>query len=178
MLQEILTERLCLRRIQRTDAEALYAYRSLPELRKFLSWPKSMQALYSTISRLRGKAFFAGSDQLAIERRSDGRLVGDCAVRLDETDSRIAELGIALAPEFQSKGYASEALTALFEALFTVHEIHRVFTSVDPRNLPSLALMERLGMRKEAHFIQSRWFGDEWVDDVIYGMLASEWTQD
>jgi RimJ/RimL family protein N-acetyltransferase len=50
-----------------------------------------------------------------------------------------------------------------------------VFASVDPRNVSSMRLLERVGMRKEAHFVQSLWFKDEWVDDVIFAMLAAEW---
>ncbi|MBX9573678.1 MAG: GNAT family N-acetyltransferase [Candidatus Obscuribacterales bacterium] len=106
MFQEILTERLRLRRFQPEDAEAVYAYRTTPELRQFLSWPQSMEVLHSTINNLSSKDFCsaAGWDQLAIEHCADQQLLGDCAIRIDEMDSRIAELGIALAAEFQLKG--------------------------------------------------------------------------
>lgn len=175
---EILTERLSLRRFQSDDAELVYAYRHTPELRKFLTWPPSREELHSTIVRLRSKEFCStsGWDQLVIVRLSDNQILGDCAVRIDENDARIAELGIALAPEFQSKGYASETFNALFNFLFSNRGIHRACTHVDPRNHASMALMERLGMRKEGQIKQGRWFRDEWVDDVIYGMLAFEWT--
>lgn len=52
---------------------------------------------------------------------------------------------------------------------------HRVFASVDPRNTRSLALLERVGMRQEAHFRESLWFKGEWVDDVVFAILAAEW---
>lgn len=176
--QEILTERLSLRRFQSDDAEAVYAYRYSPELREFLSWPPSRDELHSMIVRLRSKEFCstAGWDHLVIARRSDNQILGDCAVCIGENDSRIAELGIALVPEFQSQGYASETFNALFNFLFSNRGVHRAFTHVNPRNVASIALMERLGMRKEGQMKQGRWFRDEWVDDVIYGILASEWT--
>ena len=50
---------------------------------------------------------------------------------------------------------------------------HRVFASADPRNARSLALLERVGMRREAHFRESLWFKGEWVDDVVYAILES-----
>lgn len=52
---------------------------------------------------------------------------------------------------------------------------HRVYGSVDPRNTASMALLERVGLRKEAHHRQSLWFKGEWADDVIYATLADEW---
>jgi RimJ/RimL family protein N-acetyltransferase len=52
---------------------------------------------------------------------------------------------------------------------------HRVFASVDPRNAPSMKLLERVGMRKEAHFVRGLWFRNEWVDDVVFAILSDEW---
>ena len=52
---------------------------------------------------------------------------------------------------------------------------HRITASIDPRNTSSIRLIERLGFRKEAHFKQSLFFHGEWVDDLIYAMLAEEW---
>ncbi len=52
---------------------------------------------------------------------------------------------------------------------------HRVFGSVDPRNTASVRLLESVGMRREAHFRESLWHKGEWVDDVIFAMLQTEW---
>jgi RimJ/RimL family protein N-acetyltransferase len=49
------------------------------------------------------------------------------------------------------------------------------FASVDPRNQPSVALLEKVGMRQEAHFRQSLFWRGEWVDDIVFAMLRSEW---
>lgn len=115
-----------------------------------------------------------GWNQIAIELLGDGTLIGDCGIHILD-DTRIAEFGITLDPQHHSQGYATEALKAVIELLFLTCKKHRVFASVDPRNLPSLALMERLSMRKEGHFIQSLWLNESWVDDVIFAILESEW---
>jgi RimJ/RimL family protein N-acetyltransferase len=52
---------------------------------------------------------------------------------------------------------------------------HRIHASVDPRNLASMAMLRALGMRQEAHHRESLWLQDEWVDDVVFAILASEW---
>jgi RimJ/RimL family protein N-acetyltransferase len=56
-------------------------------------------------------------------------------------------------------------------------KLHRLSATADPRNLASVKLLERLGFRKEAHFVKSLWFKGEWADDVVYGLLREEWKK-
>jgi aminoglycoside 6'-N-acetyltransferase len=35
--------------------------------------------------------------------------------------------------------------------------------------------MEKLGMRKEAHFVENEWVKGEWQSDATYAMLDREW---
>ncbi len=90
-------------------------------------------------------------------------------------DPRQVEIGFTLAPAYWGQGLATEAVSGILSYLFGPAQKHRVFASVDPRNAPSIALLERVGMRREAHFRESLWFKGEWVDDVIFGVLKSEW---
>jgi RimJ/RimL family protein N-acetyltransferase len=155
----------------------MFAYRSNPEVLQYQSWqPQSLEEVQSFISSMMMRELNTpGWYQLGIELRGDDVLIGDCGIHVLETDSRIVEIAITIAPDFQAKGYATEALNAILDLLFVRLNKHRVFASVDPRNLGSMALMERIGLRKEGHFVQSLWFKDCWADDVIFAMLASEW---
>ncbi|MBZ5658622.1 MAG: GNAT family N-acetyltransferase [Acidobacteriia bacterium] len=112
--------------------------------------------------------------QLGIVLLSEYKLIGDCGFRVVENKPRQAEVGIALAPASQGHGYACEALRALLDYLLVKLGKYRVWGSVDPRNVRSVRLMERVGMRKEAHFERSLLFKGEWVDDVIFSMLGSD----
>ena len=87
-----------------------------------------------------------------------------------------AEIGFTIAPSHQRRGLATEAARALLSHLFDDLGLHRVTASVDPDNLASRALIERLGMRQEAHHVKSYWFKGGWVDDVVYAMLRTEWS--
>lgn len=178
MFQDILTERLQLRCLHPDDAASMFAYRSEPSVLQYQSWePKSHHEVLSFITDMLKHEFNTpGWYQIAIALRADGSLIGDCGIHVLETDSLVAEIGITIAPAFQSKGYAKEALNAALELLFEKLGRHRVFASVDPRNLPSMALMNSVGLRKEAHFVQSLWFKDSWADDVVFAMLRSEWS--
>lgn len=176
---EIRTDRLLLRSLCTTDAGSIFAYRSLPEVCLYQSWnPQTRKDVGSFIKNQSTLEFNTpGWYQIAITLGKDGSLIGDCGIHINETDERIVEIAITIAPESQSKGYATEALKALLNLLFLELKKHRVYASVDPRNLPSMELFRRIGMRQEAHLVQSLWFKETWADDVIFAMLSSEWEK-
>jgi RimJ/RimL family protein N-acetyltransferase len=178
MFQEIVTERLILRDLQAADAEAMLQYRSDPEVARYQSWgPVSAEQLRSFLEELARKSPDTPGAwyQIAISLARTGELIGDCGIHVLD-DRRLAEIGITLSPRFQSQGYAGETLRAVIKYLFEELRKHRVFASVDPRNVRSLRLMRRLGFRQEAHMIESLWFKGQWVDDVIFAMLEREWN--
>ena len=179
MFQEIRTKRLLLRCLVPDDAEAMFAYRSHDAVTKYQSWePQSLREVRSFIQKIAAVEFNSpGWYQIGIALLGDGGLIGDCGIHILESEPRIAEIAITIAPQSQSKGYATEALKAILALLFVKLSKHRVFASVDPENLSSMALMSRIGMRKEGRFVQSLWFKDRWADDVVFAMLADEWYQ-
>jgi RimJ/RimL family protein N-acetyltransferase len=172
------TRRLKLRKLTAADAEALFAYRSDPEVARYQNWePASVEELRSFLESLSGIEPLTWF-QVGIELRETGDLIGDCGIRLTDAANRCqAEIGITLASPFQGRGLASEALWALLGHLFLDLGLHRVFGSVDPRNLASMRLLQRVGMRQEAHCIESYWAKGEWADDVIFAILRREWTE-
>jgi RimJ/RimL family protein N-acetyltransferase len=178
MFTEIITQRLAIRDLDANDGPRIFAYHRRPEVSQFQSWgTESVDVVQSFIRGLAGmEPGMPGKwYQVGIFLLESSKLIGDCGFRVLPDDPEQAEIGITLAPEFQGKGYATEAAQSLLDYLFVPLGKHRVFGSVDPRNLASLKLLERVGMRKEAHFVKSLRFRGEWVDDVIFAMLAEEW---
>ena len=178
MFDDIITSRLVLRKLNLADSEALFRYRTDPDVSRYQNWKpltiEDARQFVETLANLEpdtpGSWF-----QLAITMRETGELIGDCGIHFPVEETRQAEIGITLAPAYQGKGYALEALVAVLDFLFVTLRKHRVVASVDPGNQPSIALLERLGMRKEAHFRESLWFKGAWADDVIYAILEREW---
>jgi len=172
---ELTTPRLLLDRLQPQDAEALFACRADPVVARFQGWrPASVEAALGFIDSqtvpVAGQWF-----QRAIRLRDDGHLIGDLGVCLPATPGDSVEFGISLAPMQQRHGYAREALRALFEHGFDALGWRRIHASVDPRNAPSMALLQAMGMRQEAHFRESLWLHGEWADDVVFAILARDW---
>ncbi len=178
MWKDLETGRLRLRRLVAADSPAVYAYRSLPEVSRFQFWdPRSEEEIRAFIEELsRIEPDTPGTwFQLGITLRDSGLLIGDCGMRFPAEEKWQVELGISLAPPHHGKGYATEALGTVLDYCFGSLGKHRVFASADPRNDASIALMERIGMRREAHFRESLWFKEAWADDLIYAILDREW---
>jgi RimJ/RimL family protein N-acetyltransferase len=174
----ILTERLELRRLTLDDADALFAYRSNPSVAKYQNWkPASVEQTREFINKLSGiEPDTPGTwFQLALVHRASGELVGDCGLHFLKEDRKQAEVGITVSPSHQRQGFALEAVRAALDYLFTTLGKHRVVASMDPRNTASIALFKRVGLRQEAHFMESLWLNDEWVDDMVFAILDREW---
>jgi len=176
---EILTRRLRLTRLVASDAPALFEYRSDPEVCRYQTFePGSLADAESFIASLLPVVFdTAGSwFQFAIRLRGSDLAIGDIGAHFMAHDPRQVEIGVTVAPARQGQGIGSEAVSGLIDHLLVDCQKHRVFASVDPRNEASVRLLERVGMRREAHFRQSLWFKGAWVDDMVFGVLASEWA--
>ena len=113
--------------------------------------------------------------QFAVGLRATGQLIGDCAAMPQAGDPRQCEIRFTIAPDYQGRGYATEAVRLLLNYLFTERGKHRITAYCDPRNAASVALLERLGMRREGHLRESTWAKGEWTDDLVYALLHDEW---
>jgi RimJ/RimL family protein N-acetyltransferase len=117
--------------------------------------------------------------QLAVELPlTDGtpsRVIGDIYFTIASLVNSKGEIGWSFHPDFQGKGYASEAANAVLDLAFRVIRLHRVVAELDPRNDASVALCKRLGMREEAFFVKDLLFRGEWADTGMYAILREEW---
>lgn len=175
----ILTERLVLRDIRISDAESLFKYRSNPEIYKFQGWkPQTLEEVKEFICEKNAKIFNMPDTwyQLGIIIKETDEFIGDIGVHFIGPENQQVEIGFTVSPENQGRGYGTEAVFDVIGHLFCSLKKHRITASADPRNTKSIALLERIGMRKEAHFKKSYWFDNEWVDDIVYAILNEEWT--
>ena len=174
------TDRLILRRIGPDDAKAVFGYRSNPQVSECQVWkPRTVDEVHKFLTELAAVNPDTPGTwlQLAIVTREDGRLIGDCGIRFPDDDGYQVELGITLAPVRQGQGLASEALAGVLGYVFGTLRKHRAYASVDPRNESAISLMNRAGFRQEGIFRKSLLIDGEWVDDMIFAMLASEWQE-
>jgi RimJ/RimL family protein N-acetyltransferase len=156
----------------------MFAYRSHPEVVRYQLWePMDVEEIGAFIAQLAEVPPGTPGTwhQLGILRKENGDLIGDCGIHFPPDEARQAEVGITIAPDHQGRGYATEALEAVLDRLFTRVGMHRISGRVDPRNAASIALLERMGMKREGHLRESVWVRGEWTDDLIYAVLEWEW---
>ncbi len=174
------TDRLHIRNLKNTDLEDFHFYRSNPEVTKYQGFDVfTMEQAADFINGQLDKEFGKAGEwvQYAIEKKASGRLIGDCAIKLDEYDIRMAEIGITISHAEQQKGYAKETLIAILNFLFSIADFHRVTERVDVDNIASINLMKSLGFRQEGHFVENIFFKGKWSSEFQYAMLKSEWGQ-
>jgi RimJ/RimL family protein N-acetyltransferase len=172
------TTRLRLRHFRDADLALFRAYRNDPEVARYQGWERIseseayafLQEQKETQPGVPGHWF-----QIAVELKETGILVGDCALKIEEHDERQAEIGYTLSRAYQGRGIAREAVSCVLEYAFVMLGLHRVIAITDCENAASVALLERLGLRREGHFLQNVWFKGKWADEYLYAMLQEEW---
>jgi RimJ/RimL family protein N-acetyltransferase len=178
----ISTPRLRLRPLTAEDIEALLAYRGNPEVCRYLPFePMDAQILAARLAGELSRREITAEGQaltLGVELADSGRLVGDVVLFFRSADHAGGELGYVFHPDVAGHGYAAEACRAMLDLAFDKSEglgLHRVVAQMDARNLASVRLASKLGMRREAHFRSNEMFKGAWSDLIIYALLDCEW---
>jgi ribosomal-protein-alanine N-acetyltransferase len=172
------TLRLTVRNLNMTDLSDFHIYRSNPEVTKYQGFDvMDIEQAAGFIKENSTKHFGKAGEwvQYGIENRETGKLIGDCAIKLDQHEIRIAEIGISISHFEQKNGYAKEVLLGILTFLFESKEIHRVVEIVDAENIASINLLKSIGFRQEGHFIENIFFKGKWGSEFQYAMLKREW---
>lgn len=173
------TDRLYLRPFDEGDLDDVYEYTSRPDVTRYLPWDvrnrqQTREVLSQKVKRTTLKEL---NDiyNLAVVLEETGKLIGDLTLFLRSIEFRQGEVGYVFNPDYHGQGYATEAVQVMLKLGFETFNFHRIYARCDPRNIGSWKLMERLGMRREAHFIHNEIFKGEWGDELIYAILEDEW---
>jgi RimJ/RimL family protein N-acetyltransferase len=174
------TDRLTIRRGTLDDLEAIWEYRRLDEVTRWLT--RAPATLEEFRPHLEDPTSLAKT--LVIEL--DGEVIGELMLQIDDAWAQAeveadaegvqAELGWVLHPDHAGHGYATEAVRELIRLCFVDLGLRRVTANCFADNDASSRLMQRLGMRREIHTLrESLHRSGEWLDGMGYALLADEW---
>lgn len=172
------TERLIIRHLVLSDLDDFHIYRSNPEVTRYQGFDVMTREQAKAFIEKNAVKFFGNAGewvQYGIESRETGKLIGDCAIKLDAADVRIAEIGMTISHLEQKKGYAKEVMKSILKFLFETKEILRVVEIVDAENTASIHLLKSVGFRQEGHFIENIFFKGKWGSEYQYALLKREW---
>lgn len=83
-----------------------------------------------------------------------------------------AEIGFAINPNYQGKGYMSETFEIMDDFAFNIFGLHSIEANVNPNNFKTISLLEKHGFNKEAHFKENYYFNGKFIDSLIFSKLA------
>jgi RimJ/RimL family protein N-acetyltransferase len=172
------TERLILRPYEATDWPAVLAYQSDPLYLRYYHWTeRTEQDVRAFVQRFidqqhdRPRLRYA----FAVTLRPDGRLIGNCNIRMSGIDACEGEIGYEFAPEYWGRGYATEAARAVVAFGFDELRLHRVASYCVADNAGSARVMEKLGMTCEGRLRENEFYKGRYWDTLLYGILEEAW---
>ena len=174
------TERLSLRPAVPEDLRAVYEIRSLPEVGR---WMPDLPTSYDAWVLAQGQRDAIGRMLVVL---LDEVVIGHLYLHVEDAWSQVevkdeatrtqAEVGWAFDPVHQGQGYATEAVREALRICFEDLGVRRVVALAFADNAPSLRVMEKIGMRREALMVKESLHRElGWLDGVSYGLLAEEW---
>ncbi|WP_082114022.1 GNAT family N-acetyltransferase [Kiloniella litopenaei] len=166
------TPRLRIRQYRDSDLEPTRRMSQDAGLRKWLPSGVYSDQEHADYVRVSGTA---DAKDFVVEDKVTGCVVGEMTFHLWFVE-KTWEIGWLILPEFQGRGYASEAARALIKVGFEELGLHRIIATAQPQNPASCRVMEKIGMRREGEFLQCIPRPDgTWWDEVLYAILASEY---
>jgi RimJ/RimL family protein N-acetyltransferase len=174
------TERLVLRKYEDKDLLDILEYSSNadPWMARNLDWESTEEGIrkYWELQRDIEPEYDPMWLALVIELKNQEKVIGNIGIGIIRTGMhKQGTIGWLLGSAYRGKGYATEAGKALLSFGFVGLNLHRISARTGQDNTRSWRLMERIGMRREAHFKQSHIVNGEWRDEFVYAILAEEW---
>lgn len=173
------TNRLQLRQILPTDAEALFAIKSDLEVTRHYG-QEPHQSLSDTLAWIqRRQASYGQREDFAwcVTFKSEDTLIGACTLWNFDSGYHRAEIGYELHPAYGSQGIMTEAVSAILTFGFTELGLHRIEATPFAENAPSKSLLLKLGFRYEGNLRQRHFFRDQFQDQLYFGLLKEEWLK-
>lgn len=167
---------MTIRRVRRGDEADLLAYRSDPAVAGRQYWePFNL----GQVSKLVADQEFVWPGMfgvpLVLAAEFEEKVVGDLPLTINIPEHRQGEVGFSFNQAYTGRGLATRALAAVLGFGFEQLGLHRVTAATFTDNERAWRLMERVGMRREAHFVHDGFVRGRWVDVYAYGMLEDEW---
>ena len=167
------TPRLVLREIVPADVERYHRFHAKGQ--DNATWQARLDGtLDDTRARIDGiAAAFAAREGIrwGMALAAGGELVGSAGFWRWVKPHARAEIGYELAPEHRGHGYMAEALSAIVRFGFDAMELHSVEANTHPENHASIAVLERLGFRREGTLRESYFFDGRYHDTALFSLL-------
>jgi RimJ/RimL family protein N-acetyltransferase len=174
-------ERLMLRTFERTDIDQLSTFYGLPEAQRYYDLKaRDREDVKAALEMMRLQTRLTRPGDtltLAVERKSDERLVGHVSLTWTDATASQAELRFFFDPAVRRQNYGAECVRKLIDIGFDEFGFHRIFARCGAKSQGSARLLKDLGMRLEAHYREHALFQGEWDEELHFAILDREWKR-
>lgn len=172
------SRRMRLRPYVPSDYDNFYDLHRREDVARHLPWPpRSESAATVALERHFNPRLEESGDHLtlAADDVDTSRLVGEFVLILRSTIHQQGEIGYILHPDFAGRGLATEGAQHMLDLAFSELMLHKVVARTSVANAASARVLDKVGMRREGHLLDSEYFKGRWNDEFVYGMVRPEW---
>lgn len=171
---ELKTERLLLRKLDKTDANEIFFLRSNEDVLRYLGKEPA--------TTIREAEEFIGLINKSIDNNESilwgialpgnpSIIIGTICLWNFKKEHYRGEIGYLLHPDHWRKGIMKEAIKSVVDYGFNVLNLHSIEALLSPGNIASSAALESTGFIREAHLKENFYFKGEFSDTLIYSKL-------
>ena len=175
----IITQRLRLREFESGDWPAVLAYQSDPRYLRFYPWEDRIEQdarefveAFLVLQKEQPRLNF----QLVVEIKGEGKLIGNCGIRIDEPGGDVANIGYEIDPEYWGHGYATEAASTMVNFGFLRLKMRRIWAECLAENQASARVLEKTGMKLSVFKPKQAFIKGGWYDQLVYAIDYQEWS--
>ncbi len=170
------TDRLILRQIVAKDVKEIFALRSDKQTMQYLDRPMATteQDALALIQKIEKDLVNNDGITWAICLKTDSHLIGTIGFWRIIKEHFRAEIGYMLSPRFHRKGIMQEAMEVSLQFAFQKLRLHSIEANVNPKNLPSIKILEKNHFVREAYFRENHYFDGKFLDSAIYSLIRSD----
>jgi [ribosomal protein S5]-alanine N-acetyltransferase len=167
------SSRLTLREIQIADAAKIYEMRASGRVNQFIA-RDNMKDLHDAV-QLVERTRMAYQNRQAIGwagmLRDSHQIIGTCGFNQIDYPNLRAEIGGELAVDFWGKNIALEAVSTIIRFGLDSMNLHTIEAKVSPDNRGAIFLLQKMGFKQEAHFVDRIYYQGKFTDLAIYTLI-------
>ena len=171
------TADLILRPVRMSDAKDIFRYASDPEVARYVMWEphRSISDTRAYIRYIRSMYRRGLPSSWAVVHRTSGHVIGSIGFVGYSPVHHAADVGYSFSREYWNRGYATQSLKAVVDAVFRSLPLNRLEAQHDVRNPASGRVMQKSGLRQEG-ILRGRVLNKgEFADVALYAILRSDW---
>jgi RimJ/RimL family protein N-acetyltransferase len=168
------TQRLIIRDFNYEDWIDVHKYASRHDVAEFMIWgPNSEDETKAYIEQqiMKQQSAERTDFEFGVILKETNALIGGCGIYIKD---RSAEIGYCFNPEYWGSGYATEASKAMLKLGFNNFNVHRVFATCRPGNIPSANVLKRIGMKQEGHLREHMYHKGRYHDSLLFSILVHD----